>query len=217
MLYRDAGTAGAGAGDACADGLPSGPSDSAHECDGAIDAAREWRWIPLRGDERLYASGTGRPDRRDAGARQAFHWVEPRGLDALIDELDEHLGSDEALGEPVVELSSRLGGYGFVGGFALLLEGGNLFADRREHVVGIRELHLVADRAVAGDDDRGVGSGGEVALGGADHAVDVASGGVVDERIRSVEPCVAGVEDVGAGEVDGDVRVGVGGIVVLQV
>ncbi len=139
------------------------------------------------------------------------------GSNPLIDELDEHLWGDEAFGEFGVELGGWLGGYGVVGGLALLLEVGDLVSNGGEHVEGVGELGLVADGTVAGDDDGGGGSGGEVALGGADHAVDVAAGGVVDEGIGAVEPGVAGVEDVGVGEVDGDVGVGVGGIVVLEV
>ncbi len=99
-------------------------------------------------------------------------------------------------------------------GLALLFEVGDFVADGGEHVEGVGELLLVADGAVAGDDDGGVGSGGEVAFGGSDHAVDVAAGGVVDEGVGAVEPGVAGVEDVGIEEVDGDVGVGVGGVVV---
>jgi len=147
---------------------------------------------------------------------QIFLYIEDAS-DALVDELDEHLGGDEAFAELGVELGGGFGGYGFVGGFALLLEGGDFLADGGEHVEGVGELGLVADGAVAGDDDGGVGPGGEIALSGADHAVDVAAGGVVDEGVGAVEPGVAGVEDVGFGEVDRDVGVGVGGVVMLEV
>ena len=60
-------------------------------------------------------------------------------------------------------------------------------------------------------------SGGEVLFGCEDHAVDVASGGVVDEGIEAVPAGVAAVEDVGLGEVDREVGVGVGGLVVGEV
>ncbi len=98
-----------------------------------------------------------------------------------------------------------------------MLESGDLVSDGGEHVERVGELGFVADGAMAGDDDGGGGSGGEVALGGADHAVDIAAGGVVDEGIGAVEPGVAGMEDVGIGEMDGDVGVGVGGVVMLEV
>ncbi len=54
----------------------------------------------------------------------------------------------------------------------------------------------------------------EVLFGGLDHAVDVASAGVVDEGIKAVAKGIAAVEDVGLGEVDGEVGVGVGWLIV---
>ena len=69
---------------------------------------------------------------------------------------------------------------------------------------------------MAGDDDGFVGHCCDVCLGGADLAVDAASGAVVDEGVVAVPEGVSGVENVGLGEIHGDVGVGVGGLVVLQ-
>lgn len=138
------------------------------------------------------------------------------GLDALVDEFDEHLRGDEAFAELVVELRGGFGGDDGVYRLALLFEGGDVLADGGEHVEGLGELGLVAYGAMAGDDDGGVGSGGEIAFSGADHAVDVAAGGVVDEGVSAAEPGVAGMENIGVSEVDGDVGIGVGRIVVLE-
>jgi hypothetical protein len=53
---------------------------------------------------------------------------------------------------------------------------------------------LLPRAAVAGDND-GVGAGGgEVLFGGDDHAVDVASAGVIDEQVEAVPEDVAAVE-----------------------
>jgi len=80
--------------------------------------------------------------------------------------------------------------------------------------VELGELSFVADGTVAGDDDGAVGDGGEVLRGSGDHSVDVASARVVDEGVEAVPPGIAAMEDVSFGEVDGEVGIGVGGLVV---
>ena len=69
---------------------------------------------------------------------------------------------------------------------------------------------------VARDDDGHVGRGRELASAARIDAVDAAAGRIVDERIDAVPVGVAGVQDVGFGELHGDVAVGVGGAIVLQ-
>jgi len=132
-------------------------------------------------------------------------------LDTLVDIADEGFGF---LAPLFVVGGGGFGGDGLLQGLALFFEFSDVIASADEHVTELGELGFVADRAVARDDDRAVGDGGEIFLGSGDHAVDVASAGVVDEGIEAVEPGVAGVEDVGFGEVDGEVGIGVGGLVV---
>ncbi len=69
---------------------------------------------------------------------------------------------------------------------------------------------------MAGNDDRVVGYCRDVGFRGSYLAVDAASGAVVDEGVVAVPEGVCGVENVGLGKIDGDVGVGVGGLVVLQ-
>ena len=74
-----------------------------------------------------------------------------------------------------VEGSGGFGGDGLFECFAFFFSLATLSRDADEHVVELGELRLVADGAVAGDDDGVGGGGGEIFFGGADHAVDVAS------------------------------------------
>ena len=140
------------------------------------------------------------------------------GLDASVDEAGEGVGWDDTSGGVFgVEAGGGFGCDGFFNGLALFFESGDVVADGDEHLVVGGELGFVAHGAVAGDEDGLVVGAGEGEGGGGDHAVNVASGGVVDEGIDAVEPGVTGVDDVGVGEVDGDVGVGVGGVEVGEV
>ena len=135
-------------------------------------------------------------------------------LDALVDVADEGSGSRAA--ELFVEGGSGLCGDGLVEGLAFLLELRDVVTDANQHLVIVGELGFGTDRAVSGNDD-GVGSSYvEVIFVCKDHAVDVAAGGVIDERIERVPEGVAGVEDVGLCEIDREVRIGVGGVVVAK-
>ena len=136
------------------------------------------------------------------------------GLDALVDEAGEGFRVDEAFAVGGVVFGGGFCGDRLLYGVALFLESGYGIADGDEHQVVGGELGFVADGAVAGDEDGVLGAGGQVALGGADHAVDVSSGRVVDEGEGPVEPGVAAMEDVGVGEECGDIGIGVGWVVV---
>ena len=61
-----------------------------------------------------------------------------------------------------------------------------------------------------------VGGRGEIGFGRRDHAVDAAAGRIVDERIDAVPERVADVNDVGLGERDRDVAVGMRRAVIFQ-
>ena len=69
---------------------------------------------------------------------------------------------------------------------------------------------------MAGNDDRLVGRRREVRVGRRDHAVDAAAGRIVDERIDAVPERVADMNDVGLGERDRDIAVGMRRAVIFQ-
>src|SRR5215472_548537 len=109
-----------------------------------------------------------------------------------------------------------LSGNHFFQRLPLLFEGGYLGAERGQHVSKFNELRLVSHRTVPGDDRGFIGDFRQVGFGGADHAVDAAPSRIVDEGINAVPPCVAHMEHIGFGEVDGDVAVGMGGWVMKE-
>src|SRR5215471_1388298 len=93
----------------------------------------------------------------------------------------------------------------------LLFESGYFGAERGQHVPKFNQLRLVSHRTVPGDDRGFIGYFRKVGFGGANHAVDAAASRIVDEGIDAVPPCVAHMEHIGFGEVDGDVAVSMGG------
>ena len=66
------------------------------------------------------------------------------------------------------------------------------------------------------DEDGLAGERYEIGLDRPDLAIDAAAGGVVDEGLDSVPPGIADMDDIGVGEVDRDVAVGVGGRIVFE-
>ena len=85
--------------------------------------------------------------------------------DALVNQLGEERRGDEELAPLRIERRGRLGGNRVIKRAALLLELADIVADRDKHVAIGRKFGLVADRvAVARDDDRLVGNGGDIVL-----------------------------------------------------
>lgn len=134
----------------------------------------------------------------------------------MIDEGEEAGGVHEGLAPFGVGGCAGFGGDDFVECFALLFESGDFFANSGEDVAEKLEIRFAADFAVAGNDDGGVCDFGEVGFGGADLAVNAATGGVVDEGIVAVPEGVAGMEDVGFDKMDVNVGIGVGGRVMVH-
>ena len=85
-----------------------------------------------------------------------------RELDALVDVADEGCGTLGSSSPFVVVEGGGFGGDDFGEGLSLLLEGGYLVSREDEDVVVFGELGLVADGAVAGDDDGAGADGGEI-------------------------------------------------------
>ena len=81
----------------------------------------------------------------------------------------------------------------------------------------IRKLRLVTDRAVAGNDNRSGVRHLERPIRRKDHPINTAARRVVDERVEAVEPGITRVQNIRVLEVNGDIGVGVGGLVVSQV
>jgi hypothetical protein len=69
---------------------------------------------------------------------------------------------------------------------------------------------------VPGNDDGLIAHCCDICFCGSDLAVDAASGPVVDEGVVAVPESVSGVENVGLKEVHGDIRVGVGRLIVFE-
>ena len=69
---------------------------------------------------------------------------------------------------------------------------------------------------MAGNDDGVVIDRGETGIASRNRAVDAAAGGIIDERIDPVPEDVADVNDIGLGEGDGDVAVGMRRTIMFQ-
>src|SRR6202012_2269394 len=100
-----------------------------------------------------------------------------RASNALVDVADEGGWFFAPL---FVEGGRGLGGDGLIEGLSFPFEFGNVVACTDEHVAELDELGFVAYRTVTGDDDGTVGDGGKILFGGGDHAVDIASTGIID-------------------------------------
>src|SRR5215467_4576856 len=104
-----------------------------------------------------------------------------------------------------------------------MLERCNLLPDGNKHVAISDQFVPVAHgvgtvwKVVAMYNDCLASSSGDVPLGGPDHSVDAAAGGMVDERINAVPIGVPAMEDVGLAEADRDVAVRVRGAIVLRI
>jgi hypothetical protein len=98
----------------------------------------------------------------------------------------------------------------------LVFEGGDFFTRGDEQVAVEGKLGFVANGAVPWDDDHFVRNFSKVGFGGANDAVDAAAGRIVDEGIVAVPECVGDVENIGVGEMDGDVAVCVSGWLVFE-
>ena len=70
-----------------------------------------------------------------------------------------------------------------------------------QHVAVFGQLRFPADLAMPGDDDGLFSDSGQVRFRRLDHTLDIAAGGIIDERIVAVPPGVAAVKHVSLNKV----------------
>ena len=98
--------------------------------------------------------------------------------------------------------------------FAFFLQRSNPIVNSDEHVAVFGHLWFPADLAVPRNNDGLFGDSGQVCLRRLDHAFDIAAGGIIDERVMTIPPGVAGAKDLSLNEIGRYVAVSVAGPVV---
>src|SRR5450755_3959958 len=130
-------------------------------------------------------------------------------LNAFVDQPGEEAGVDDELPPFRIECRGRPGRDRLVTRPPLFFQRRDVVPDGNQHVAEFPELGLVADRlAVTWNDDGIVCRRRQIGVGRGDHSVDAAAGRIIDERINTVPESVPYVNDIGLGEGDGNVAVG---------
>jgi len=138
-------------------------------------------------------------------------------LNAFVDQPGEEAGVDDELPPFRIECRSRFGRDRLVTRPPLFFQRRDVVPDGNQHVAEFLELGLVADGlAVTWNDDGVVCRRRQIGVGRGDHSVDAAAGRIIDERINAVPESVTDVNDVGLGEGDGDVAVGMRRPIIFQ-
>ena len=98
----------------------------------------------------------------------------------------------------------------------MFLEGSHLVASCHQHVAKLNDFGAAAYRAATRDEDDLIGKRSEIGVGGANLPVNAAAGRIIDKGVDSVPPGVPKMDDIGVGEVNPDVAVGVGRALILH-
>src|SRR5262245_53980380 len=138
------------------------------------------------------ATASARPSSAAASSAARGYPGANLALEVLVQEVDEFVGLEEALG-PTIVLGEGLLLLELIGGLAGLDAGGNDTAGLLEHGHELAQLLGAGDLAMARDD---LGVGGNLAeqlLDVRDHALHAAAAIDIDERVDAVEEVVSHV------------------------
>src|SRR5262245_57909975 len=98
-------------------------------------------------------------------------------------------GTIDGEGSPsVIERGRRLGGDDLINRLARLFQCRNLVANRCQHAAEFDKFRLPSHWAMTGDQDALVRDSSEVGLGRTNHAVNAATGGVINEWVVAIPP-----------------------------
>ena len=104
--------------------------------------------------------------------------------------------------------SSGLCGHYFIKRFAVFFESSYLVANVSQHVAIRDHFGFAADGAVSRNNDGLVCHRRDICFRCFDHPVNVSAGRIIDERVMSVPPRVAGVQDISFNKISRDIAIG---------
>src|SRR6266481_7954107 len=115
---------------------------------------------------------------------------------AFVNQFRKELAVNEASPPLRVISSSGLCGQYFIKGFAFSFESSNAIANGHKRIAVHGHFGLAADRTVSRNNNGLVRYPRDVCLRGANHSIEASASRIIDERVVSVPPSVAGVEDI---------------------
>ncbi len=127
---------------------------------------------------------------------------------AFVDQFRKEFAVNEKPSPLIVISSSGLCGQYFIKGFAFSFESSNAVANGREHIAILGHFGFAADRAVSRNNNGLVCHHREICFRGLDRSTNASASRIIDERVVSVPPSVAGVEDIGLNKISRDIAIG---------